>query len=98
MTPLHTDPHPNLLCQAVGRKYVRLDPPAATPAMYPHGEGMHSNSGRVDVAAPDPERFPLFGQAAFQGGTGRGAAGRRAGRQSACSDGRGLANRLARAG
>ncbi|KAL4425057.1 hypothetical protein ABPG77_001835 [Micractinium sp. CCAP 211/92] len=66
VTPLHTDPHPNLLCQAVGRKYVRLYPPSATPAMYPHAEGMHTNSGRVDVDCPDLQRFPLFGDAAFQ--------------------------------
>lgn len=68
VTPLHTDPHPNLLCQAVGRKYVRLYPPSAGPAMYPHAAGMHTNSGRVDVDRPDLHRFPLFGQAAFQGG------------------------------
>ncbi|KAL4422327.1 hypothetical protein ABPG75_008524 [Micractinium tetrahymenae] len=66
VTPLHTDPHPNLLCQAVGRKYVRLYPPSATPAMYPHAEGMHTNSGRVDVDSPDLQRFPLFGETAFQ--------------------------------
>ncbi len=51
----------------MGRKYVRLYPPSATPAMYPHAEGMHTNSGRVDVDCPDPQRFPLFGEAAFQG-------------------------------
>ena len=69
VTPLHTDPHANLLCQAAGRKYVRLYPPAATPAMYPHSaEGMHGNSGQVDVGAPDLQRFPLFGEAPFQGG------------------------------
>ena len=69
VTPLHTDPHANLLCQAAGRKYVRLYPPAATPALYPHSaEGMHGNSGQVDVGAPDLQRFPLFGEAPFQGG------------------------------
>ncbi|EFN53058.1 hypothetical protein CHLNCDRAFT_36633 [Chlorella variabilis] len=66
VTPLHTDPHHNLLCQAVGRKYVRLYSPACTTAMYPHAEGMHTNSGRVDVDAPDLERFPLFAAARFQ--------------------------------
>lgn len=71
---MHTDPHPNLLCQAVGRKYVRLYPPSAGPAMYPHAQGMHTNSGRVDVDRPDLRRFPLFDRAPFQGehaGTGQ---------------------------
>lgn len=67
VTPLHTDPHANLLCQAVGRKYVRLYSPACTAAMYPHPEGMHSNSSQVDAGEPDLQRFPLFGQAPFQG-------------------------------
>ncbi|KAI3424756.1 hypothetical protein D9Q98_008145 [Chlorella vulgaris] len=66
VTPLHTDPHANLLCQAVGRKYVRLYSPACTAAMYPHPEGMHSNSSQVDAGEPDLQRFPLFGQAPFQ--------------------------------
>lgn len=37
VTPTHTDPYHNLLCQVVGRKYVRLYPPEATPAMYQEG-------------------------------------------------------------
>jgi hypothetical protein len=35
VTPLHTDPHHNLLCQVVGSKYIRLYTPGDTPAMYP---------------------------------------------------------------
>jgi len=73
VTPLHTDPHPNLLCQAAGRKYVRLYPPSATPAMYPHAEGMHTNSGQVDVDEPDLQQFPLYGREPFQGGCGGSA-------------------------
>lgn len=67
VTPLHTDPHANLLCQAAGRKYVRLYAPAATPAMYPHAEGMHTNTGQVDVDAPNQQQHPLFAAAPFQG-------------------------------
>jgi len=35
ISPPHTDPYHNMLCQVVGRKYVRLYPQSATPAMYP---------------------------------------------------------------
>ena len=63
MTPLHTDPHHNLLCQVVGRKYVRLYRPSLAPALYPHPTGMHTNSSRVDLDAPDHGAFPAFGAA-----------------------------------
>lgn len=47
VTPLHTDPHHNLLTQAVGVKYVRLYPPAAAAVLCPFREGLTTNSSQV---------------------------------------------------
>jgi [histone H3]-dimethyl/trimethyl-L-lysine36 demethylase len=63
VTPLHTDPHNNLLCQVVGAKYVRLYSPAHNEHMYPHQSGLTTNSSRVDARAPDLDAFPKFAQA-----------------------------------
>ena len=67
VTPLHTDPHPNLLCQVRGVKYVRLYPPSETPRMYPHQSGLNTNSSRVDLrragCASFHSDFPEFERA-----------------------------------
>jgi len=47
ITPLHTDPHHNLLCQVVGRKYIRLYPPSASSGMYPHQDGLLTNTSQI---------------------------------------------------
>ena len=64
VSPAHTDPHHNLLCQVVGVKRVRLFSPDQTPRMYPH-EGKMSNTSQVDVINPDRDKFPLFTDVEF---------------------------------
>ena len=49
VTPLHTDPYHNLLSQVVGRKYVRLYHPQATPQLYPFDSGFTTNCSQVHV-------------------------------------------------
>lgn len=53
MTPLHTDPHHNILAQVVGSKYVRLYAPSQTARLYPQGQNElgidMSNTSSVDL-------------------------------------------------
>lgn len=46
--------------QVVGCKYVRLYDPQYTAQLYPHVEGMHTNTSRVDVEAVDEALYPEF--------------------------------------
>ena len=72
VSPLHTDPYHNILCQVVGKKYIRLYSPELTKNLYPRGiqvDGVDmSNTSEVDVeAAPDQldAKFPLFREAEY---------------------------------
>lgn len=69
VSPLHTDPYYNVLCQVVGKKYVRLYAPTESEKVYPKGvEGGGidmSNTSEVDVEDVDPVRFPLFEKAEY---------------------------------
>ncbi|KAL9602230.1 MAG: hypothetical protein Q9219_001954 [cf. Caloplaca sp. 3 TL-2023] len=72
VSPLHTDPYHNLLCQVVGKKYVRLYSPEQTPRMYPKGiEGGGvdmSNTSEVDAEASVEildAKYPLFKEATY---------------------------------
>ncbi|XP_020587490.1 lysine-specific demethylase JMJ30 [Phalaenopsis equestris] len=58
VTPLHHDPHHNILAQVLGRKYVRLYPESASQDLYPYTESMLRNSSQVDLDNFDAEYFP----------------------------------------
>ncbi|KAI7735546.1 hypothetical protein M8C21_004735 [Ambrosia artemisiifolia] len=60
VTPLHHDPHHNILAQVVGKKYVRLYPASLSEELYPHSESMLKNSSQVDLDNIDPNEFPKF--------------------------------------
>ncbi|KAL1915775.1 uncharacterized protein VTP21DRAFT_6534 [Calcarisporiella thermophila] len=65
VSPLHHDPYHNLFVQVVGSKFFRLHSPNETKYLYPHDDGMLSNTSQVDPERVDVKRFPLYNSAEY---------------------------------
>ncbi|KAA8549559.1 hypothetical protein F0562_001423 [Nyssa sinensis] len=70
VTPLHHDPHHNILAQVIGKKYIRLYPASLSEELYPHTESMLSNSSqkmmlKVDLENIDEKEFPKVQELEF---------------------------------
>lgn len=60
ITPLHHDPHHNLLAQVVGTKYVRLYHPRYTQQVRPNAEGLTTNTSQIDLEAASSEETAVL--------------------------------------
>jgi hypothetical protein len=64
VSPLHNDPYHNLLCQVVGRKYIRVYETSVTNRLYPR-DGPLCNNSLINLDSPDYAKFPLSEGAPF---------------------------------
>ncbi|XP_019451265.1 PREDICTED: lysine-specific demethylase JMJ30-like [Lupinus angustifolius] len=58
VTPLHHDPHHNILAQVVGKKYIRLYSASFSEELFPYPDTMLCNSSQVDLDDIDERKFP----------------------------------------
>ncbi|XP_027353778.1 lysine-specific demethylase JMJ30-like isoform X2 [Abrus precatorius] len=64
VTPLHHDPHHNILAQVVGKKYIRLYSSSLSEELFPYSGTMLCNSSqnflflKVDLDDIDERKFP----------------------------------------
>ena len=65
VSPLHTDPFHNLLCQVIGHKYIRLYAAKETRRLYPRS-GALCNNCFVNLDQPDHANQPLFEDTPFE--------------------------------
>ncbi|KAK7341606.1 hypothetical protein VNO80_24543 [Phaseolus coccineus] len=65
VTPLHHDPHHNILAQVVGKKYIRLYSSSLSEELSPHSGTMLSNSSQVDLDDVDETKFPKVQELEF---------------------------------
>ncbi|KAK1586257.1 hypothetical protein Q3G72_000563 [Acer saccharum] len=65
VTPLHHDPHHNILAQVVGKKYIRLYPASLSEELHPYTESMLCNSSQVDLDHIDKTKFPNVAELDF---------------------------------
>ena len=60
VTPLHHDPHHNLLAQVVGTKYVRLYHPRYSRQVRPNTEGLTTNTSQIDLEAASSQEAAVL--------------------------------------